>query len=94
MDYAFGKASGSVHNVERSTQNMTQLSKIGIHDNAIGRQIVKKHLLSAFNTNKSLILNSGERIKINTLLAGPGGFKGVESVWEGLKLITFTFFGG
>lgn len=34
--------------------------------------------------------NSG-RTKINSLIAGPGGFRGVESVWEGNKLITFMF---
>lgn len=32
--------------------------------------------------------------KINSLIVGPGGFKGIESVCEESKLITFIFFGG
>jgi hypothetical protein len=38
LDYAFGKAGGSAHNIQRSADNMTQLGKIGIHDNACGHR--------------------------------------------------------
>lgn len=44
VEYARGNASGSVHNVRRSLDNAAQLSRIGIHDNIIGREIVEASL--------------------------------------------------
>ena len=94
LDYAFGQATGSQHNIERSIANANQLSKIGIHNNEIGRQIVQDHFIETFNTYSSIIMENTGRTTINTLLAGPGGFRGVQSIWESNKLITFYFFGG
>lgn len=74
--------------------NAVQLSKIGIHDNAIGRQRLNNHFNNVFLSNQSYILEAKGRIAINSLLAGPSGFRGVQSIWEGNKLITFMFFGG
>lgn len=74
--------------------NAVQLSKIGIHDNAIGRQRLNNHFNNVFLSNQSYILEANGRIAINSLLAGPSGFRGVQSIWEGNKLITFMFFGG
>jgi hypothetical protein len=36
LDYVFGKAKGSIHNVERSVDMERQLNRIGIFDNAEG----------------------------------------------------------
>lgn len=94
LEFAFGKASGNVHNVERSMQNASQLSKIGIHDNKTGREILENHFNKSFNDNASQILAEGSgRVEIYSLLSGPGGFLNVTSVWEGTKLITFWFIG-
>lgn len=94
LDYAFGKAGGNAHNINRSMQNASQLSKIGIYDDAAGREILTEHFNKALADNSTQILaqNAG-RVKILTLLSGPGGFMNVESVWEGVKLITFIFIG-
>lgn len=91
LDYAFGKASGTAHNVTRSAENAAQLSKIGVYDNATGRQILTEHFNNAFIENQSLI-NAGTS-EISTLLSGPGGFLNVKSIWDGAKLITFWFIG-
>ena len=94
LEFAFGKASGNAHNVERSMQNASQLSKIGIHDNKTGREILENHFNKSFNDNASQILAEGSgRVEIYSLLSGPGGFLNVKSVWEGKKLITFWFIG-
>lgn len=94
VEYARGNASGSVHNVRRSLDNAAQLSRIGIHDNIIGREIVEASFKNAFNSNIDLIMNSAGSTKVYTLIVGPGGFLGMESVWTGSKLVTFIFFGG
>lgn len=94
LNYAFGKAGGNAHNVTRSMQNASQLSKIGIYDNAAGRKILTDHFNKALTENSAKILaNNAGRVEISTLLSGPGGFMNVKSVWEGTKLITFMFIG-
>lgn len=74
--------------------NAVQLSKIGIHDNATGWQLLNNHFKNVFLSNQSYVLEANGRIAINSLLAGSSGFRGVQSIWEGNKLITFMFFGG
>ncbi|WP_345231342.1 hypothetical protein, partial [Olivibacter ginsenosidimutans] len=37
LEYVFGKATGSAHNIERSTGMLRQLESVGIFDNAAGR---------------------------------------------------------
>ena len=74
--------------------NAVQLSNIGIHDNATGRQLLNNHFNNVFLSNQSYILEAKGRIAINSLLAGPSGFRGVQSIWQRNKLITFMFFGG
>jgi len=94
LDYAFGKASGNAHNISRSAENASQLSKIGVYDDVAGRQILTDHFNNTLANNSTTILaeNAG-RVEISSLLSGPGGFLNVQSVWEGSKLITFWFIG-
>ena len=94
LEYAFGNAKGSSHNIRRSMDNAAQLGRIGIHDNAAGRQILSSHLNNVFYSNQAEIMSTSSRMAVNSLLAGPGGFLGVHSVWEKNKLITFIFIGG
>lgn len=66
-EYAFGNAKGRPRNIQRSQANATQLRKIGIHDNNVG----KKTFLTIL---KKCLENSG-RTKINSLLDYSGGFR-------------------
>jgi hypothetical protein len=94
LDYVFGKATGSPHNIQRSQQMLNQVNRIGIHDNAAGRNI----LTDAFNrvlndpSNIARIQDNG-RVVRESLLTGPGGVLKMETVWEGSRLITVYFFG-
>ena len=40
LDYIFGKATGDKHNIERSISMENLLNKIGIFDNASGREYI------------------------------------------------------
>lgn len=94
LEYVFGKATGSKHNIDRSVDMQRQLNKIGIFDNAEGRSIVQEHLETAFkNTTNGVVQKNGRMLK-ESLLTGPNGAVKVQSVWEGNKLITVEIFGG
>ena len=95
LDYLFGNATGSKHNIDRSVAMERQLNSIGIFNNAEGRQLVEKNLIEAFN-NPASILKTQEngRVVRESLISGPNGVIKVESVWDGSKLITATLFGG
>ena len=74
LDYAFGKATGDAHNVQRSMTMQSQLSKIGIYDDAAGRQIMTNFMNQTLNSNLTSIVSTSERVAVDSLLAGPGGF--------------------
>lgn len=86
LDYVFGKATGELHNIQRSQSMAAQLSKIGIRDTAEMRRYVLDHILKAFK-NPGIIQQNG-RVMRESLLWGPGGAVKVQSVWEGDMLIT------
>ena len=94
LDYIFGKASGSSHNIQRSTQLYEQLKKIGIFDTDVGRATLTEYLTKALNdaNNVSKIQETGRVVK-ESLISGVNGVLKMESVWEGVKLITVFFFG-
>ncbi|MBC2256444.1 hypothetical protein HCB46_13405 [Listeria ivanovii] len=54
MDYVFGKATGSKHNIERSAEMKQKLNGIGIFDNLSEREVVQKNLTEAFENKKSI----------------------------------------
>ena len=95
LDYVFGKATGSTHNIERSLDMERQLNRIGIQDNAKGRAYVQESLTNAFNdTSNVLKVQDNGRIVKESLLTGPNGVVKVQSVWQDNKLITVEIFGG
>ena len=110
MDYLFGKATGSAHNIERSKAMQAALAKIGIFDTPSGREYLSKHLSDVLNnpTNISKTENRSYVAKdipgspvVNytattreSLLMGPNGGVLVESVWDGDRLITVIIKGG
>lgn len=93
LDYVFGKATGSVHNIERSTGMLKQLQSIGIFDNAAGRSLLQAHLESVYNGTKGVLQSNGRYLR-ESLLMGPNGALKIESVWEGDKLKTIKLLGG
>ena len=58
LNYLFGKATGSLHNVERSTGMLRQLQSIGIFDNVYGNAYLRAHLGRIYNST-----NQWENIK-------------------------------
>ena len=91
IEYPLGNATGNLHNVQRSKSMANQLGKIGIHDNDAGRKILVDHFENTYYNNLNII-NENEITIVNSLLFGPGGSVGVESVWQENKLITMKFF--
>jgi RHS repeat-associated protein len=93
LEYIFGKATGSAHNIERSTGMLRQLESVGIFDNAAGRALLKNHLEAAYSSAKAVLQSNGRYLR-ESLLMGPNGGLKVESIWEGTKLITVKLIGG
>ena len=95
LNYLFGRATGSPHNITRSTEMLRQMQRIGIFDTAANRAYLQtyfNHVLR--NSNNILHRQANGRIIRESLLMGPNGGVKVVSVWEGRKLITFNLFGG
>jgi RHS repeat-associated protein len=94
LEYLFGNATGSIHNTDRSVSLESQLRRIGIYDDAAGRDAVTAHLRDVLNDEGSTVeqQDSG-RVVREGILVGPNGFLRSETVWEGNKLITAKLFG-
>lgn len=92
LEYLLGKATGSAHNIERSTGMLRQLESIGIFDNAAGRLVLSDHLKAVFGNAVGLSQSNG-RVLRESLLMGPNGGLKVESIWEGNQLITVKLIG-
>ncbi len=93
LEYVFGKATGSLHNIERSTGMLKQLQSVGIFDNAVGRSLLKRHLKAVYNGVEGILQSNGRYLR-ESLLMGPNGGLKVESIWEGSRLITIKLLGG
>ncbi|EFK56015.1 RHS repeat-associated core domain-containing protein [Sphingobacterium spiritivorum] len=93
LEYVFGKATGSAHNIERSTGMLRQLESVGIFDNAAGRSYLNSHLQGVYNSSKGILQSNGRYLR-ESLLMGPNGGIKVESIWDGNRLITVKLLGG
>ena len=93
LSYLFGEATGSVHNVERSTGMLRQLESIGIFNNAEGRAYLAEQLTEAYKTAQGVVQSNG-RVLRESIVMGPNGAVKMESIWEGTKLITAKLIGG
>lgn len=105
LDYLFGHATGKTHNIERSKQNLAQLSRIGIFDNTQGRNYVTSHLNSVLRDSSNILRIEPRSYTVDgvvytwtatireSLLVGPSGFLKVETIWNGNSLVTVTLFG-
>jgi hypothetical protein len=94
LDYFTGQATGTTHNVRRSQDMASQLSQIGIGNTRGGRRILRDHLESVYADATSIVATKGARTTRESLLAGPGGFRKLQTVWEDNKLITGLIYGG
>lgn len=95
MDYVFGKATGSKHNIDRSIAMEKQLNSIGVFDTKNGRKLVQDNLTNTFNDPSSLlkVQKNGREVR-ESILNGPNGIVKLESIWDGNRLITVKIFGG
>ncbi len=95
LDYLFGKATGRAHNIERSTDMLRQMERIGLHDTPANRQLMAKHFQDVLNdaSNIAGTGRGGTTIR-ESLLMGPNGAVKIESYWDGNVLRTFKLFGG
>ena len=93
LEYVFGKATGSAHNIERSTGMLRQLESVGIFDNAAGRSVLKNNLERVFSETGGILQSNGRYLR-ESLLMGPNGGLKVESIWDANKLITVKLLGG
>jgi hypothetical protein len=94
LDYLFGQATGSAHNVRRSHDMFYQLRRIGISDNSAGRQYIADHLTAVLNNSRNVaaIQPNGRVVRESSLMGPFGGLK-MESIWDGTKLITARLYG-
>jgi len=95
LDYVFGRATGSAHNIQRSQAMLAQMERIGLSDSAASRIMLQQHLEAVVNDASNIArTQSNGRIVRESLLMGPRGGVKVESIWEGDRLITVNLFGG
>ncbi|MEL6867068.1 MAG: RHS repeat-associated core domain-containing protein, partial [Bacteroidota bacterium] len=93
LDFVFGKATGNLHNIQRSTDMLRNLNRIGIYDNMAGRAYVRSHINQTFNTTAGVVQANG-RILRESLLMGPNGALKMQTVWTGDRLTTVFLIGG
>jgi RHS repeat-associated protein len=94
LEYFFGNATGSSHNIQRSGDMVKQLNRIGIQDNARGREIFANHLRSVFADADSVVaIQDNGRIVREGILWTSGGVVKTETIWDGNRLITGNIYG-
>lgn len=92
LDYVFGQATGSAHNIKRSTDMLNQLNRIGIYDNEYWRNSMFQKLWQDYYNLIPILQENGRHVR-DTLLIGPNGMLKMETIWQGGKLITIELFG-
>ncbi len=94
LEYLFGNATGRAHNIERSTDMLRHMERIGLPDTAANRSLVSKHFQDVLNdaSNITGAGRGGTTIR-ESLLMGPNGGVKVTSYWDGETLRTFILEG-
>ncbi len=94
LDFIFGKAAGSVHNIQRSRDMLRQLQRIGLNDTPANREYIEQHLTMVLNDPNNIVeVRNGRTIR-ESLLMGPKGGCKLVTIWEGNKLLTVYILGG
>lgn len=95
LDYVFGKATGTSHNIDRSVEMLRQLQSIGLQDTPANRQLFADYLEDVLNDPGNIARTEASgRVVRDSLLMGPQGGVKLETIWDGTKLITVNIFGG
>ena len=92
LNYLFGQATGTVHNIQRSLQMLKQLNSIGILDNPANRAYITEKITESFYYSQAVLQANGREIR-EIMLMGPHGGVKMQTIWEGAKLITIMLFG-
>ncbi len=94
LDFIFGKATGSQHNIQRSRDMLRQLQRIGLNDTVANRAYLEEHLTKVLNDPSSIREVKNGRTIRESLLMGPKGGCKLVTIWEGNKLLTVYILGG
>jgi hypothetical protein len=95
LEYFLGRATGNAHNIERSTQMLRQLERVGLPDTPATRQYLTEHLTGVLRDPSNIVrVQENGRIVRESLLMGPRGALKLETVWDDARLITANLFGG
>lgn len=88
-DYLFGRAlgaKGSSHNVARSNQNLNQMMRLGLTDDADGRAILQNHFDSVVRDPSSVVRTFVDEYGTfeirESLFVGPAGFARFTTTWQ------------
>jgi hypothetical protein len=74
---------------------LRQLQRIGFDDNPQTRELLKRAMKEILNDSSNILRTQADGTVVReSLLAGPGGMMKVETVWDGVKLITAKLIGG
>ncbi|WP_161963575.1 VENN motif pre-toxin domain-containing protein, partial [Xanthomonas arboricola] len=77
FDYIFGRVASNPHNAARSNQLAFEMKRLGIHDNAAGRQMLNEHLSNAVKSEGNIVdrlSNEYGKYEVReSLFVGPSG---------------------
>jgi len=93
INYIFGQATGSQHNIDRSTAMLQQLQRIGIHNTQSGRSHVSDAIVSAYHNVAPVVLDTGRHLR-EFMVMGPNGGVLMRTIWDGARLITVYVIAG
>jgi RHS repeat-associated protein len=86
LGYMFGRATGRAHNLERAAQNASELAAIGIRESSGGKALIRAALEAVAGDSRSVagtFTNKWGTYEVReSLIAGPGGFRKLESTWQ------------
>ena len=93
LNFLFGQATGSTHNIQRSLDMLRQLNSIGILDNPASRTLIYHQIVGAFNQGAATAQQGGRHM-VESLLMGPTGGLIMQTVWQNNNLITIILRSG
>ena len=95
LDFVFGKATGSAHNIQRSLGMAQQMERIGLADTPASRALLVDHFAKVLNDPATIArVQENGRVVRESFLMGPYGGVKFETVWDGAYLITVKIYGG
>lgn len=55
LDFMLGKATGSIHNIQRSQDMLKSLQRIGLNDTPATRAYLTEHFIKVLNTADNIV---------------------------------------